>query len=82
MTEEEKRALQSLDFSDVKLEEVFDISKIRIDSSKSVEERREQFLRQTGNPYMVRVGDTMVKISFSDNDTSFEEAFENLLAMS
>ena len=82
MTEEEKRALQSLDFSDVKLEELFDISKIRIDSSKSVEERREQFLRQTGNPYMVRVGDTMVKISFSDNDTSFEEAFENLLAMS
>ena len=82
MTEEEKRALQSLDFSDVKLEELFDISKIRIDSSKSVEERREQFLRQTGNPYMVRVGDTMVKISFSDNGTSFEEAFENLLAMS
>ncbi|MBP3233139.1 MAG: hypothetical protein J6M65_01755 [Eubacterium sp.] len=82
MTEEEKRALQSLDFSDVKLEELFDISKIRIDSSKSVEERREQFLKQTGNPYMVRVGDTMVKISFSDNDTSFEEAFENLLAMS
>ena len=82
MTEEEKRALQSLDFSDVKLEELFDISKIRIDSSKSVEERREQFLKQTGNPYMVRVGDTMVKISFSDNDTSLEEAFENLLAMS
>ena len=82
MTEEEKRALKSLDFSDVKLEELFDISKIRIYSSKSVEERREQFIRQTGNPYMVRVGDTMVKISFSDNDTSFEEAFENLLAMS
>ena len=82
MTEEEKRALQSLDFSDVKPEELFDISKIRIDSSKSVEERREQFLRQTGNPYMVRVGDTIVKVSFSDNGTSFEEAFENLLAMS
>lgn len=80
MTEDKK--IQKADFWGGKLEDLTDISRLRIDASKSVEERREQYLRQTGNPYMVRVGDMVVKISFADNGISFEEAFENLLAMS
>ena len=81
MTAEEHRKFLETDFSDVKLEELPDIGKIRIDRKKSVEEKKRQYLKQVGNPYLVRVGDTMVKIRFANSGVSFEEAFENLLLM-
>ena len=34
------------------------------------------------DPYLVKVGDTKVKIRFANNGVSFEDAFENLLLMS
>lgn len=82
MTAEEHRKMLETDFADVKLEELADISRMRIDRGKSREERIRQYLRQTGNPYLVRVGDTMVKIRFANNGISFEDAFESLLLMS
>lgn len=81
MTAEEHRKFIETDFSDVKLEELTDIGKIRIDRKKSVEKKKQQYLKQVGNPYLVRSGDTMVKIRFANNGVSFEEAFENLLLM-
>lgn len=81
MTAEEHRKFLEADFSDVKLEELTDIGKIRIDRNKTVEEKKRQYLKQVGNPYLVRVGDTMVKIRFANSGVSFEEAFENLLLM-
>ena len=81
MTAEEHRKFLETDFSDVKLEELTDIGKIRIDRKKSVEEKKRQYLKQVGNPYLVRVGDTMVKIRFANSGVSFEEAFEKLLLM-
>ncbi len=81
MTAEEHRKFLETDFSDVKLEELTDLGKIRIDRKNSVEEKKRQYLKQVGNPYLVRVGDTMVKIRFANSGVSFEEAFENLLLM-
>ena len=70
------------DLMSVNPDDVTDITKLRIDSSKSVVERRRQYLKQVGNPYLVRVGDTIVRVSFAENGVSFEEAFENMLTMS
>lgn len=81
MTAEDHRKFLEMDFSDAKLEELDDIGKIRIDRKKSVEERKRQYLNQVKNPYLVKVGDTMVKIRFANNGVSFEDAFENLLLM-
>ncbi len=81
MTAEDHRKFLEMDFSDAKLEELADIGKIRIDRKKSVEERKRQYLNQVKNPYLVKVGDTMVKIRFANNGVSFEDAFENLLLM-
>ena len=81
ITAEEHRKFLEMDFSDAKLEELADIGKIRIDRKKSVEERKRQYLNQVKNPYLVKVGDTMVKIRFANNGVSFEDAFENLLLM-
>lgn len=81
MTAEDHRKFLEMDFSDAKLEELADIGKIRIDRKKSVEEKKRQYLNQVKNPYLVKVGDIMVKIRFANNGVSFEDAFENLLLM-
>ena len=81
MTAEDHRKFLEMDFSDVTLEELTDIGKIRIDRKRSVEERKRQYLNQVKNPYLVKAGDTMVKIRFANNGVSFEDVFENLLLM-
>ena len=82
MTEENKNGGKLTELSGINEEELVDISRIRIDSSKPIEERRRQYLKQVGDPYLVKVGDTVVRLSFANNGISFEEAFENLLSMS
>lgn len=82
MTADEHRKFLAQDFDDVKLEELKDITKIRIDRDRTVEEKKKQYLRKVGNPYLVKVGNTMVKIRFANNGVSFEDAFESLLLMS
>ena len=81
MTAEEHRKFLQQDFDDVSLDEMKDISRIRIDRCRSVEKKKEQYLKQVGNPYLVKVGNTKVKIRFADNGVSFEDAFEGLLLM-
>lgn len=81
MTAEEHRKFLAQDFDDAKLEELTDITKIRIDRDRTVEQKKEQYLRKVGNPYLVKVGNTMVKIRFANNGVSFEDAFESLLLM-
>ena len=75
MTAEEYRALLDVDFNNVKIEDLTDIRKINQPQSK----RQAQFLKQVGNPYMLRRGSMMIKVSFANNGLSMEQAFENLL---
>ena len=79
MTAEEYRALLAVDFEDVESSGLTDISKLRIDKGLPLEKRRQQYLRQVGNPYLVRVGGMKVKVRFTEGGGSMEEAFENML---
>ena len=79
MTAEEYRALLDTDFSDVDIEQLTDIRNIKIDKNLSQEKRQAQFLKQVGNPYLLRRGNMMIKVRFANNGLSMEQAFENLL---
>lgn len=79
MTAEEYRKYLDTDFDDVSLDELKDIRDIRIDRNQPKEKRVKQYLRQVGNPYLVRVGDVKVKIRFANDGTTFEDAFEEML---
>ena len=79
MTAEAYRKYLETDFDDVDVNELKDIRKVRIDRSQTKEKRIAQYLKQVGNPYMVRVGNVKVKIRFANNGVSFEDAFEDLL---
>lgn len=73
------RKLQLLDFEDVEIGNLADISKVRVDRGRPVEKRRQQYIDKVGNPYLVRVGNVKVKVRFADNGVSMEDAFESLL---
>ena len=42
-----------------------DLKNLAIDKTKPIEERLKQFITDVKNPYMVRVGDTLVRIEFT-----------------
>lgn len=71
--------LQSVDIRTVKLEDVVDIRQIKIDKGLSQEERRREFIRKVKNPYCFRVGNVIVKSSYSGNGVSLNERFEELV---
>ena len=79
MKAEEYRALLDTDFSDVNIEDLTDVRKIKIDKNLPQEKRQVQYLKQVGNPYLLRRGSMMIKVSFANNGLSMEQAFENLL---
>ena len=79
MTAEEYRALLDTDFSDVDIEDLTDVRKIKIDKNLPQEKRQAQYLKQVGNPYLLRRGSMMIKVSFANNGLSMAQAFENLL---
>ena len=79
MTAEEYRALLDTDFGDADIEQLTDIRNIKIDKNLSQEKRQAQFLKQVGNPYLLRRGSMMIKVCFANNGLSMEQAFENLL---
>lgn len=76
---EKCKELLAVDFDDVELGSLADISKVRIDRKQPVKKRRQRYLEKVGNPYLVRVGNIKVKVRFADNGVSLEDAFENLI---
>ena len=47
------------------IEDFADLKALTIDKTKPIEERLKQFIADVKNPYMVRVGDTLVRIEFT-----------------
>ena len=76
MTEEEYKKYVDLDFEDVDDNDLKDIS---IDRECPKKDRIGQYLKQVGNPYLVRVDGIKSKIRFADEGASMEELFEDML---
>ncbi len=56
-------------------EELTDIQSVCI-TGETPGERLESFLAQVGNPYRYRVGDTVVRVSFSDAGETLEDKLQ------
>ena len=68
--------MKNIDIRTVDPETLVDVTKIEIDESLSKEERVAEYLRQVKNPYCYRVGDMIVKNTFSNDGVSLQERFE------
>ena len=62
------------------LESLVDIRDVKIDRSKPVEERMKSYVEQIKNPYLFKVGNTIVRVSYANTQTTINDNFVNLLA--
>ena len=65
--------LRNVAIADCSKDSLVDLHDVKIDLSKSVAEKMNDYFEQIKNPYLFKVGDVRVKVSFS-GDRSFTEA--------
>ena len=70
---------RNINLDDVKLEDVDEISSIKIDRRKPSEERILDFLTKVKNPYIFKVNGKLVRIRFSDTDETAEDCLTRVL---
>ncbi len=70
---------RNVNLDDVKLEDVDEITSIKIDRRKPSEERILDFIINTKNPYIFKVNGKLVRIRFSDTDKTAEDCLTNVL---
>ena len=62
------------------LDSLEDIRDVIIASSMSVEDRMKSYVEQIKNPYMFKVGNTVVRVSYANTQATINDKFVNLLA--
>ena len=62
------------------LDSLMDIRDVKIDRSMSVEDRMKSYVEQIKNPYMFKVGNTVVRVSYANTQATINDNFVNLLA--
>ena len=67
------------DIHSISPEDITDMKDIKIDKSLSPEKRVISLLEQVANPYVYKVGETIVKISFSGNGKTLQDCMEDYL---
>ena len=65
---------------DALLASLVDIRDVQIDRSLPMEERVKSYVAQVKNPYLFRVGDTVVHVSYADTDRTMNDNFVNMIA--
>jgi hypothetical protein len=61
------------------LDSLVDIRDVKIDRSLPVEERMKSYVEQIKNPYMFKVGNTVVRVSYANTTQTINDNFLNLL---
>jgi len=70
---------KNMNLIDAKLEDVDELSEIKIDKRKSSNERILDFLNKTKNPYIFRIKGKLVKIGFSDSNKTADDCLTSVL---
>jgi hypothetical protein len=65
--------LKTAAIADYSKDSLVDLRDVKIDSGKSVPEKMNEYFEQIKNPYLFKVGDMRVKLTF-DGERSFNEA--------
>ncbi len=71
--------MKSIDLRTVDKAALPDVSGFPLDAGLSQEERVQQLVAQTKNPYCFRYGDMAVKLEFSDNAPPLQEVMTGFL---
>ena len=64
ITRTELRKYRKAELAGCNLSDLADLRTISINRNQALDERVENFVKRTGNPYLFRVDDTAVKVEF------------------
>lgn len=62
------------------LSELVDIRDVVIDKSLPLEDRVKSYVEQIKNPYCFKVGDVVVRVSYSGKDKTLTDSFTAMIA--
>ena len=77
--EEKLERCRNINLEDVTLDDVDEVSSIKIDRRKPSSERILEFITKVKNPYIFKVKGKLVRISFTDTDKTAEDCPTNVL---
>ena len=81
-TEELKSLLDGMKSADIhmiSLDDADELKTIKIRKKQPPDSRVRSYLKQVKNPYVHRIGDVIVKVSFSDSDRTLQDCMEEYL---
>lgn len=78
-SKEELQKMEQADINEAAAEKLADISRIEIDMTKPVSARVEEYVQKAGNPFLVRVGEYVVKIGYSDRAGTWNEQMKQYI---
>lgn len=79
MTLHDLEVLQNADLKKIDRNMIIDIEDILIDQGKPKEERIKAFLQDTSNPYFVKHGNVLIRMSFSNDSVLIKDCIERYL---
>ena len=62
------------------LASLVDIRSVKIDPAQPVEERMKSYVEQIKNPYIFKIGGTVVRVSYANTQATINDNFVNLLS--
>lgn len=71
--------MKSIDVRTVDPDTLVDISDVEVDESLPKDERIREYIRQVKNPYCFKVGDVVVKCSYSNDGVTLRDRFRQLV---
>lgn len=80
LSKEELQKMQQADLKEAVAEELVDISGIEIDMKRPVPARVEEYVQKVGNPFLVRVGEYVVKIGYSDQAGTLNDRMKQYIS--
>jgi len=79
ITPEELRQMAEVDVRTVDIDTLADLRDIEIDTKAPVEKKLASFVRQTGNPYVSRIGDYVVKVRYQKEGATIDDKMEEYI---
>ena len=76
---EKLQELKAADIKEANLENLVDIDEIKIDMKQSVSGRVKNYAETVHNPFLVRAGDYIVKIGYSDCKETINDRMEQYI---
>lgn len=80
ITREELLKMREQSFEDVNIKEIPDVKDIVIDRKKNKKERIRECLETGKNPYFLKSGNILVKMSYAATERTIEDALKTILS--